>query len=46
MLNYPDDPDTWDLSDQYMLGDSLLVAPILEEGADSRPVYFPEGDWY
>jgi alpha-glucosidase (family GH31 glycosyl hydrolase) len=29
-----------------MIGDSLLVAPVTEEGATSRPVYFPAGTWY
>lgn len=27
------------------LGNDLLVAPILEKGATSRPVYFPKGCW-
>lgn len=31
---------------EYLLGDSLLVAPIVDAGATSRPVYLPEGDWY
>lgn len=33
-------------SDTYLLGDHLLVAPVVEEGADRREVMFPEGDWF
>ncbi|MBZ5858381.1 TIM-barrel domain-containing protein [Flavihumibacter profundi] len=32
--------------DQYMWGDELLVAPVLEKGASSRRLYLPKGDWY
>ena len=46
MLVFPEDHSTWDLSDQFMIGESLLVAPILREGATSRQVYFPEGRWF
>lgn len=45
-LDYPNDPETWPLSDQYLLGPDLLVAPITVEGATSREAYFPEGDWF
>ncbi len=31
--------------DQFMLGDDILVAPILEKGARTRRIHFPEGDW-
>lgn len=31
---------------EYLLGDGILVAPILEEGSTSRDVYLPEGNWY
>lgn len=43
---YPDDLSTYGLDDQYLCGDSLLVAPILEAGAESREVYLPAGGWY
>ncbi len=46
MLVFPDDRETWDISDQFVIGDSLLVAPVTEEGATSRSVYFPAGTWY
>jgi alpha-glucosidase (family GH31 glycosyl hydrolase) len=28
-----------------MLGDTILVAPVLREGATSRTVYLPTGTW-
>jgi alpha-glucosidase (family GH31 glycosyl hydrolase) len=35
-----------DAPDQHFLGDSLLVAPVMEEGATSRSVVLPRGRWY
>lgn len=32
-------------SDEYMFGDDLLVAPVLERGATHRSVTFPAGEW-
>ncbi len=32
--------------DEFTFGDKILVCPILEEGARSRTVYLPKGDWY
>ena len=34
-----------DLSDEYLYGSELLVAPVLEKGARQRSVYLPEGQW-
>ncbi len=46
MLVFPDDLNTWDISNQFMIGNSLLVAPVSKEGATTRSVYFPAGTWY
>jgi len=44
-LMYPDDPTVADMSNEYMFGDALLVAPIITLGATSRSVYLPAGNW-
>lgn len=46
LLEFPADPETIACDDQFMLGSSLLVAPVCREGARARLVYFPAGDWY
>lgn len=45
LLEFPDDPVAATVEDQYLLGDRLLVAPVLEQGARSRRVYLPPGPW-
>jgi alpha-D-xyloside xylohydrolase len=43
-FQYPDDPTSWFIEDEYMFGSDLLVAPLIEEGAERR-VYLPPGAW-
>jgi alpha-D-xyloside xylohydrolase len=43
---FPTDPKCVGVNDQYLLGTSLLVAPVVIQNATEREVYFPAGaDW-
>ncbi len=42
----PADPRLHNIDDVYLVGDALLVAPVLEPGATARPVVLPRGTWY
>ena len=43
-LEFPDDPNTFPLDLQYMLGSDILVAPVYNRSG-KRPVYLPCGSW-
>ena len=45
VLAFPDQKRTWGFETQYMLGDHLLVAPVLQAGGKVT-VCLPAGDWY
>lgn len=44
-LAFPEDRAAWSFEEQYMLGPSLLVAPVLQAGGRVE-VYLPKGTWY
>ncbi|KYQ57031.1 hypothetical protein ALC60_04019 [Trachymyrmex zeteki] len=41
----PLNSDAHKIDDEYLLGESILVAPIVEEGIVSRNIYLPNGTW-
>lgn len=45
-LDFPEDEGTSGLNDEFLFGDALLVAPVLNEGANERDVYLPKGQWF
>ncbi|QYR23106.1 DUF5110 domain-containing protein [Paenibacillus sp. sptzw28] len=44
VMDYPDDPGTYGIEDAYMMGDRMLVAPLIT-GRTMRSVYLPRGCW-
>ncbi|XP_045450289.1 myogenesis-regulating glycosidase-like [Melitaea cinxia] len=42
----PRDADALQIWDEYLLGENILVAPVLTEGATSRDIYLPVGTWF
>ena len=52
VMDYPDDPAARTVDDEYLMGDSLLVAPVpvnesapATDAAVPRAVYLPAGEW-
>lgn len=41
----PLDESALGIFDQFLLGDDVLVAPVMKPGARSRDVYLPRGTW-
>lgn len=42
--NFQNDIKTWQIDDQFILGTSLLVAPVIDT-REWREIYLPEGRW-
>lgn len=43
---FQEDENCFGVSDEYMFGSRMLVAPLLEVCQKTRDVYLPEGNWY
>lgn len=43
-VEFPNDPGAWLVEDEYMFGEQILVAPLMESGT-SRTCYLPKGKW-
>jgi len=45
VMDYPDDKNTFNISDEYLIGEGILAAPLTGEDTE-RKVYLPAGVWY
>jgi alpha-glucosidase len=45
LLEYPNDPLTYNANGEFLLGKELLVAPVVKKGAVTKKIYLPEGSW-
>ena len=44
-FEFQEDPTSWNIDDQFMFGESIMVAPILSE-KNTRNVWIPPGVWF
>lgn len=44
-VEFPHDPGSWTVEDEYLFGSQILVAPLMEAGSRGRDVYLPPGQW-
>lgn len=42
-VDFPEDPESWTVEDEFLFGPDLLVAPVTDYGARTRNVYLPGG---
>ncbi len=47
VMDFRNDPNVYDIKDQFMFGNAFMVSPVVEQSAHSRKVYLPktEGGW-
>lgn len=43
-FDFPDQPQSWEVSDQYCFGPDVIVAPVMHEGMRERDVWLPQGE--
>ena len=46
IMEYEKDMNLLNMREQFMLGENMLVAPVLYEGERSKTVYLPKGSWF
>jgi len=44
-MEFPDEQKAYEISYQFMVGDSILAAPVYEPKKDKKLIYLPEGNW-
>ncbi|WP_297633295.1 glycoside hydrolase family 31 protein [uncultured Clostridium sp.] len=46
ILEFEDDINVINIKEQFMVGDNLMIAPVMNEGEREKYVYLPKGNWY
>lgn len=45
VMEYENDPEVINCNDEYLVGNSILVAPVTDQGVSVRSIYLPHGIW-
>lgn len=46
VMDFPQDVKAQNIGDQFLFGPAILVSPVTEQGATTRHLYLPKGEWY
>ena len=46
VLEFPEEEGVYEIDNEFMLGDALLIAPVLNDYISSQKVYLPEDTWF
>lgn len=46
IMEYPKDKNLLNIKEQFMLGENLLIAPVVYQGERTKVLYLPEGIWH
>lgn len=46
IMEYEKDMNLLNMREQFMLGENMIVAPVLYEGERNKTVYLPKGSWF
>ena len=46
IMHYEQDEVAKNMNEEFLVGENLLVAPVLDQGQTCKMVYLPEGNWY
>lgn len=46
IMEYEKDMNLLNMREQFMLGENMIVAPVLYEGERSKTLYLPKGSWF
>lgn len=45
VMDFTSDENVYDIDDEYMFCENMLVAPVIGDESDEREVYLPKGEW-
>lgn len=45
VMDYTDDENTYDIRNEYLFCEDMLVAPFTDFESDTREIYLPAGEW-